>query len=82
MSLIDCIIVAVVAVLFAAVVLYLRRNGSCTGGCAGCGAKGACRARPGSASGGCPACGGADATARRLGKGVRAPSSRPHVRPK
>ncbi len=72
---IDLVILALVAVAFVAVVLRIRKKGTC-GDCASSGSCSGSWASCGTAKrASCPACAGIDATAEHLAAGVKAPAS-------
>lgn len=62
---IDIIILAAVAAAFVAVVLRIRKKGTC-GDCSG----GSCASCASGSRRGCPACGGVDEVAERLSAGM------------
>ena len=68
MSLIDIVILAVIAVAFVAVCIRIKRKGSC----ADCAQGGACGGHCSSAQRkSCPACKSVDQVAEELGRGVK-----------
>ena len=68
MSIVDIIILGLIAAAFVAVCLYVRRHGSC----GDCGSSGSCSGSCGSCStGSCAACQGVDAVAKKLARGVK-----------
>lgn len=77
MSLVDMVILTLVSVAFGAVVLRMRRHGTCgdCGGCSGCSGCSSSSGPRGAGAGGvpssCPACANADELHRHLSKGVR-----------
>lgn len=78
MAPIDVVILLLVAAAFVAVVVRVRRHGSCgdcasSGSCPSCGSSKSRRTLFGrrSAKATCPACEGVDAVAERLGRGVK-----------
>lgn len=68
MSLIDIVILAVIAVAFAAVCVRIKRKGSCADCAAGGTCSGHCSPRRQKS---CPACKGIDQVAEELGRGVK-----------
>lgn len=68
MSLIDIVILAVIAVAFAAVCVRIKRKGSCADCAAGGTCSGHCSPRRHKS---CPACKGIDQVAEELGRGVK-----------
>lgn len=67
MSLIDYIILGLIAAAFAAVCVRIKRKG----GCADCAQGGACPGSCGSDRSSCPACKGVDKVSRELSRGVK-----------
>ena len=67
MSLIDIVILAVIAIAFVAVCIRIKRKGSC----ADCAQGGSCSGSCGSDPSSCPACQGVDKITEKLGRGVK-----------
>ena len=75
MAPIDILVLLLIAVAFVAVVLRVRKKGTCadcgsTGSCPNCGSGSALR-RLGKKKAACPACEGVDKVASKLGHGVK-----------